>query len=272
MTDSLFEAVALCSKELMKYSLSAEEFAVLTQKNGMTDSEVLAVSKTFEYLRDKKKRESVEFLLRTSRLPLKAPKTFDNFDFNRITGKNVEKLRSLSTLSALYAHKNLAFIGKPGTGKTHLAQAFGRACCEQGLKAYFIKMTELRDRMTDARRTGREGALLASLVRPSCLIIDEVGHCEFDKENTRLFFDMVDRRYQKDGYYNMVFTSNRDPARWQENFSENDSLLCALDRIFDDAIVFAMKGESFRGKRLETVSLRMTAAAAAAHTESRNEV
>ena len=99
MTDSLFEAVALCSKELMKYSLSAEEFAVLAQKNGMTDSEILAVSKTFEYLRDKKKRESVEFLLRTSRLPLKAPKTFDNFDFNRITGKNVEKLRSLSTLS-----------------------------------------------------------------------------------------------------------------------------------------------------------------------------
>lgn len=98
MTDSLFEAVALCSKELMKYSLSAEEFAVLAQKNGMTDSEILAVSKTFEYLRDKKKRESVEFLLRTSRLPLKAPKTFDNFDFNRITGKNVEKLRSLSTL------------------------------------------------------------------------------------------------------------------------------------------------------------------------------
>ena len=48
-------------------------------------------------------------------------------------------------------------------------------------------------------------------------------------------------------YYNMVFTSNRDPAQWQENFSENDSLLCALDRIFDDAIVFAMKGESFRG-------------------------
>lgn len=54
MTDSLFEAVALCSKELMKYGFSAEEFAVLAQKNGMTDSEILAVSKTFEYLRDKK--------------------------------------------------------------------------------------------------------------------------------------------------------------------------------------------------------------------------
>ena len=70
----------------------------------------------------------------------------------------------------------------------------------------------------------------------------------------------------------MVFTSNRDPAQWQENFSENASLLCALDRIFDDAIVFAMKGESFRGKRLETVSLRMTASAAIPPADSRNDV
>ena len=57
---------------------------------------------------------------------------------------------------------------------------------------------------------------------------------------------------------------NRDPAQWQENFCENDSLLCALDRIFDDAIVFSIKGESFRGRRLETVSLRSSAASPAA--------
>ena len=158
-----------------------------------------------------------------------------------------------------YAHKNLAFIGRPGTGKTHLAQAFGRTCCEHGFRSYFIKMTELRDRMTSARRSGRESNLLSYLVRPSCLIIDEVGHCEFDKENTRLFFDMVDRRYQKEGYSNMVFTSNRDPAQWKENFCENDALLCALDRIFDDAVVFTIKGESFRGRKLETVALRTSA-------------
>lgn len=70
--------------------------------------------------------------------------------------------------------------------------------------------------MTDARRAGREGTVLAFLVRPSCQIID--------KKNTRLFFAMVDRRCQKDGYYNMVFTANRNPFQWKENFSENDSL------------------------------------------------
>ena len=191
MTDSLFEAVAHATRELTKYGFSTQEFAMLVQQHNMTDAEALAVAKVFDYLLEKRERSTVDFLLRTSRLPLKVPKTFDNFDFSRVTGKNVDKLRSLPTLSAL----------------------FGRTCCEHGFRSYFIKMTELRDRMTSARRSGRESNLLSYLVRPSCLIIDEVGHCEFDKENTRLFFDMVDRRYQKEGYSNMVFTSNRDPAQ-----------------------------------------------------------
>jgi DNA replication protein DnaC len=36
------------------------------------------------------------------------------------------------------------------------------------------------------------------LVKTTCLIIDEFGHCNFDKKSTRLFFDVVDRRYGKD--------------------------------------------------------------------------
>ena len=46
---------------------------------------------------------------------------------------------------------------------------------------------------------GKEASTLTSFVRLACLIIDEIGHCEFDKESTRLFFDMVDRRYNKEG-------------------------------------------------------------------------
>ena len=115
MTDSLFEAVAHATRELTKYGFSTQEFAMLVQQHNMTDTEALAVAKVFDYLLEKRERSTVDFLLRTSRLPLKVPKTFDNFDFSRVTGKNVDKLRSLPTLSALYAHKNIAFIGRPGT-------------------------------------------------------------------------------------------------------------------------------------------------------------
>ena len=53
-----------------------------------------------------------------------------------------------------------------------------------------------------------------------------------------------------------MLTSNKSPNQWRENFNEDDSLLCALDRMFDNAIVFNIRGESFRGKHLEKVALQ----------------
>ena len=82
------------------------------------------------------------------------------------------------------------------------------------------------------------------------------GATDISKENTRLFFELIDRRYNKEGAYNIVFTSNRSPSLWRENFNEEDSLLCALDRIFDAASVFNIMGESFQGKRLDTYALQ----------------
>jgi len=240
----------------LKLDFSSGELAALCEQNSFTPETIAAVELVFEYLKKKKTEITINTLLKLSRLPLKVPKTFENFDFSVIRGRDLDKLKGLPSLASIYAHKNLAFIGPAGTGKTHLAQAFGYACCQKGLKTYFIKMTELRDKFTAARQGGKEASVLSALIRPSCLIIDEVGHCEFDKENTRLFFDMVDRRYNKEGAFNIVFTSNKNPSLWRSNFNEDDALLCSLDRIFDDATVFNIKGDSYRGKQLKTVSLQ----------------
>lgn len=239
MNESVFEIVEK-SCETLKLDFSSTEFAALAEENDLSEDAVTAISLVFEHLRQKKVQTTIHTILKMSRLPL----------------KDAERLKSLPSLSAIYAHKNLAFIGPAGTGKTHLAQAFGFECCKRGMKTYFIKMSELRDRFSAARRAGKEAAVLTGLVRPSCLIIDEVGHCEFDKENTRLFFDLIDRRYNKEGNFNIVFTSNKNPSLWRSNFNEDDALLCSLDRIFDDATVFNIKGESFRGKKLETIALQ----------------
>lgn len=93
-------------------------------------------------------------------------------------------------------------------------------------------------------------------MRPSRLIMDEIGHCAFDKENTRLFFDLIDRHYNKEGGFNMIFISNKNLTPWREDFEEETTLLCTLDRIFDDATAFKLRGESFREKNLETVFLQ----------------
>ena len=255
MTDSIFEKIA-ASAEVLGIDSYITALPQYAYEQNLSEENLSVLAQTLEHLATLKNQSVVETLLKLSRLPLKAPKSFSNFDFGRIHGKSVEHLKNLPTLSAIHAHKNLAFIGPHGVGKTHLAMAYGRACCEKKLKAYFLKASELNEKFTNARRLDRVGGTVDFLVKPSCLIIDEIGRCVFDKENTRLFFDMIDRRYSKEGNNCMIFTSNMQPDMWKEFFTEDSSLLCALDRIFDDASVFIIKGDSSRGKILETFKLQ----------------
>ncbi len=254
MNDSLFEQIQASSR-FLKLDLCAQEMAQLSMEHKFNDDQLDAITSVLTYLEEKRHETIVSTLLKFSRLPLKEPKTFENFDFSQLHGKQADVIKGLSTLSPLYACKNLAFIGPQGVGKTHLSMAFGRACCLKGLKAYFLKATELNQKFKDARKYGRENSCINGLVKPSCLIIDEIGRCVFDKENTRMFFDVIDRRYNKEGPNTMIFTSNKSPDKWGEFFSEDSSLLCSLDRIFDVATVFMIKGNSYRGKKCETIAL-----------------
>ena len=76
-------------------------------------------------------------------------------------------------------------------------------------------------------------------------------------ENTRLFLDMIDRRCSKEGLNCMIFKGNLTTDKWRDFFWEEDSLLCALDRTFDAATVYLMKGEIYRGRYLKTYSIEI---------------
>ena len=131
------------SIDVLRLNISIHELAKLSEENALTADQMAAFDLLLEYIREKKIQTTINTLHKMSRLPLKNPRTFDNFDFSVIKGKDIEKLKALQSLAAIHAHKNLAFIGPAGIGKTHLAQAFGYECCQHGLKTYFIKMSEL---------------------------------------------------------------------------------------------------------------------------------
>ena len=138
MKETIFEQVASAAS-VLKLDLSAEEFALFAEDREFSEAGMEAVQMLLGYLSEKKQQTTIQTLLKMSRLPTKAPKTFENFDFSLLKGKDVERLKVLSSLNAIYSHRNLAFIGPAGTGKTHLAQAFGYACCQHGLKTYVVE-------------------------------------------------------------------------------------------------------------------------------------
>ena len=118
MDPSAFERIEQSCKAL-KVDLSSKEMAVFTEQKALTPEQLGAVADLFHYLEEKKHQTVIDTLLRLSRLPIKAPKTFANYDFDRIHGKDVICLRNLPSLSEIHAGKNLAFIGPPGVGKTY---------------------------------------------------------------------------------------------------------------------------------------------------------
>lgn len=236
-------------------SISPEELADLAVRLDMGGDELSALEAVFTYLADKPPRPSHKHAAQAEPPAAESPQDLRGVRLRPHTQPGRRALRKLPALSNLHARKNLAFIGPGGIGKTHLAQAYGRACCLEGFKTYYLKATELRDKLKKAADSGNTSRAVAALVKPSCLIIDEVGRCTFDKPCTDLFFDIVDRRYEKEGPNTMILTSNTSTNNWDEFFTGDDTLLCTLDRLFDRASVFVMKGASFRGAELEIFSV-----------------
>ena len=111
--NDLYEQIRKSAKAL-GLSLPEEEMASLAERLDMKNCERQAVSSVLPYLAQRKWQNKVEMYLKMSRLPLKAPKTFENFDFGRLRGTDCSTLEQLPAMANLYARRNLAFIGSEG--------------------------------------------------------------------------------------------------------------------------------------------------------------
>ena len=96
-----------------------------------------------------------------------------------------------------------------------------------------IGASELQDRFTAARRSGKTDSCLNGLCPLLARSLTRLA-TPADKDNTgALPLQSIDQRYNKEGSFNMIFTSNKNPALWYEDFEEDATLLCTLDCIFD---------------------------------------
>ena len=68
-------------------------------------------------------------------------RTLDNFDFNFNKKMNRSLVFDLATAAFVGRREDALFLGPPGTGKSHLAQAIGQACHRPGLSGDLSRST-----------------------------------------------------------------------------------------------------------------------------------
>lgn len=77
-------------------------------------------------------------------------KTLDNFDFNFNKKMNRSLVFDLATARFVERREDALFLGPPGTGKSHLAQAVGQAVITQGYRVLYREAHILLEEITDA--------------------------------------------------------------------------------------------------------------------------
>lgn len=190
-------------------------------------------------------RRSVEISLKFARFPYL--KRLEDFDYAAQPSIDRRLIDELATGRFISEGRSTVLLGPPGVGKTFLAIALGVRVCELGQRVYFITAIELARRLTRATAENRLHRELKNLVRPSVLIIDEVGYLQLDTTQASLLFQVICERYEKQ--QPILLTSNKAFADWAGVFA-GDAVMAsaALDRLLHRATVINIRGDSYRMK------------------------
>ena len=172
-------------------------------------------------------------------------RALDNFDFDFNKKMNRRLIYELAAGHFVAKHEDALFLGPPGTGKSHLAQAIGRCAIQQGHRVLYREAHALIEDIADATIDGTRKDLLADLATVPLLIIDDLGMRKLPPTAAEDLLELVMRRYERTS---TLFTSNRPVEDWGKLFGDAAAVAAMLDRLLHHGHVLKCGPRSWRTK------------------------
>src|SRR5690625_2351908 len=199
--------------------------------------------KLTDYEIDMKEINMVRSMVKVAAFP--HLKEIKDFDFSFQPSVNKEQILDFASLRFIERKENIVFLGPSGVGKTHLATSIGIAAAKKRTSTYFIKCHDLILNLKKAKLENRLENRLKHYAKYKLLIIDEIGYLPIDSDEAKLFFQLIDLRYENKS---TIFTTNSNFKDWSEIFQDPKIANAILDRILHHATVVSIVGDSYRLK------------------------
>ena len=172
-------------------------------------------------------------------------KTLDNFDFSFNPKMNRSLVFDLASSTFIARHEDALFLGPPGTGKSHLAQAIGQAVIQQGYRVLYRETHKLLEDLAEATLDGTRRQQMELFASVPLLIIDDLGMRKLPATAAEDLLEIVMRRYE---HASTVLTSNRPVEDWGKLLGDTAAVTAMLDRLLNHGHVLKCGPRSWRTK------------------------
>ena len=232
----------LAELKLLEIAKSYREVLDEAARKGTSVLEVLTLLIGLEQAA--REQRALQRRLREARLPKQ--KTLAEYDFK--FPKRIPKAAIVRLFDCDFIEQRgcAVLIGPTGTGKSHLLTELGYTAVERGHSVRYTRVVDLINHLTAAQLDGSLGKTLRSYVRPSLLLLDELGYLPIDKRGADLLFQVVAARYEMGS---IVISTNRPFREWGKILDVDNTLATALiDRLMHHGEGIVIQGDSYRMK------------------------